>query len=456
MRYIVSFILQHKETGQTQEIVLPYTNIKSDETAQQIIAEDLQKTLERNKGWEIKKNTYQVKKYNFEYTITPFSIRMTYLPLNTVFVVKTPHYDKEGLKAFIEIKTTNPFATTQGTIYAANFNFYSSTGTSQLIKAFEKAFLSRKEEIERNIITFQQLVESFKEEFREIFKTPQAIDVSEVKPQEIDFLLTPYVIKNTFNLFYGIGSTGKSTFICYLANLIAQREHKVLYLDYENPTPYFIARTIKKINSDIRNIYVRCCQVPLIDEVEQIYEEAEEKKIDVIVIDSLIKAIAKDVNDASEVAKFFQYLGKIPVTWILITHVAKNNPNQDPYGSVFFYNLARNIWFIKRIADHENIILQLIHRKTNYTKLYPSSLFVLSYSEDGRLIVRQESPENVVTKKKLILLALEEKPMTLQELAKEVPSVKYPLLRKYLTQLQKEGAVVNEKGMWRLNEEQAF
>jgi len=380
----------------------------------------------------------------FEVIEIPFGYEMFFPPAKLYFLIKNPYQEKDGLKGFLYIKCEDDRALAKD-IYSANFNFYSSRSTQELAKILQTnlPFLANP----------TQLVESFKKEFIKYYSTTPIEKVSNenITSYEAEFLLQPFVLKNSINLIYGLGATGKSTFACYLATLLAKRGHKVLYIDYENPTSNDIKRTILKISPDVDNVYVLCLKSRLIDNIERLYEDVKKNKIDVIIVDSVIKSMVTDVFNPEAVSRYTTSLFKFPVTWLLISHVAKNNQDGDPYGSIFFFNDARNVWFAKRIANHENNIIQLIHKKSNFTKLFPSTIFEFSY-EDKKIHVKQKSIEDYGTITDLILLALSEEPKPFAQLKKELPSVNSNKLTTYLNRLKKRNQIKFENGLWSIIE----
>ena len=380
----------------------------------------------------------------FEVIEIPFGYEMFFPPAKLYFLIKNPYQEKDGLKSFLDIKCEDNRALAKD-IYSANFNFYSSRSTQELAKILQTnlPFLANP----------TQLVESFKKEFIKYYSTTPIEKVSNenITSYEAEFLLQPFVLKNSINLIYGLGATGKSTFACYLATLLDKRGHKVLYIDYENPTSNDIKRTILKISPDVDNVYVLCLKSRLIDNIERLYEDVKKNKIDVIIVDSVIKSMVTDVFNPEAVSRYTTSLFKVPVTWLLISHVAKNNQDGDPYGSIFFFNDARNVWFAKRIANHENNIIQLIHKKSNFTKLFPSTIFEFSY-ENKKIHVKQKSIEDYGTITDFILLALSEEPKTFAQLKKELPSVNSNKLTTYLNRLKKRNQIKFENGLWSIIE----
>jgi hypothetical protein len=377
----------------------------------------------------------------FEIVEEPFGYEMFHPQYKLYFFVKNPHQDRDGIKCYLEVKCEDERATAKD-LYSANFNFHSGTATKQLATVLKNSLPF--------IADTTQLIESFKKEFKKKYTIIQARKVSEIRVDlEPEFLYEPYVLKNSVNLLYGLGATGKSIIACHFAIQLSKLGYHVLYLDYENADEVPITRTINKIDStNIENIYVRACHASLQTEIEQLYREVKDKKIDLVIIDSVIKSIASDVFDPEKVSQYFLLLSKIPTTWFLISHVAKNAPDRDPFGSVFFFNLARNIWFAKRLPDSGELIIQLIHRKSNFTKLYPPAVYYIREKDDKTFEVNVRDITSADTITEMIILSLYESPKTLSQLQKALPTINYKVLSVYLDRLKKRNKVKNENGYW--------
>jgi len=380
----------------------------------------------------------------FEIAEIPFGYELFYPPLKLYFKVKNIHHEKDGLKCYLEILCEDERAKAKD-IYSANFNFYSTRSSSELTKILSANIPS--------LPNPTQLIESFKKEFKNAyFKIP----IAKIQGRKIDyssnFLFMPFILKDSINMIYGLGATGKSTFACYIAVMLEKRGYNVLYLDYENPTPANIEDIIARINPTARNIFIKNCKGKLTNEIEQIYEIVRKENIHVVIVDSVVKSILDDVFRPEAVSQYTSALFQVSVTWLLISHVAKTTPD-DPYGSVFFFNDARNIWFAKKIQDHENNIIQLIHKKSNYTKIFPSMIYEIKYDND-RIFVGQKSMEDYITISEMILLSLNEEPKTFAQLKKSLPSLSAKVLKTYLQRLRKKNKIKIENATWSVIEEE--
>jgi pyridoxal/pyridoxine/pyridoxamine kinase len=95
-------------------------------------------------------------------------------------------------------------------------------------------------------------------------------------------------------------------------------------------------------------------------------------RIEVLAIDSLVASSGSEhsPNDAEAARVWHQVVSSFGIASIGITHIAKSSTNKDgtPYGSVFYFNLARSIFQVSREVESEHSsVLAVAHRKGNNT-----------------------------------------------------------------------------------------
>ncbi len=192
-----------------------------------------------------------------------------------------------------------------------------------------------------------------------------------------EFLIYPFIYKNQVNMIFGSGSTYKSFLALFFSKLIDS--NKVLYLDYETDEAE-IKRRMNLIG--ISGLFYRQCDVPITHPqlYEKIAEFVFEKKIELLILDSLATALmGEDLNDVSAPSRLFGILRSFKTTILLIGHHAKGI-KELPYGSIFFYNLPRNIWKtdIRTTADGSRILI-LTNEKNNLAPIQPPQAFKITF-----------------------------------------------------------------------------
>jgi hypothetical protein len=382
----------------------------------------------------------------FEVEDIPFGYKVFEPRTKLYFIAKRIHHDKDELKCYLEIRSEYKQGESRP-IHSGNFNLYSSWATKELSKTLK--------ELVPSLDQPAQFVEQLKQEIIRRHKHNPPVDVQKVKIPSYypKFLLEPFILKDNINMIHAPGGTGKSLIACYFATQVAQEGYKVLYLDYENPTRTHTIQRLRRICPRLgdKRVFVKCCpKVRLVDGIEEIYGDVKERQIDLVIVDSIAKAMVTDLNSAEAVSEFTTTLLQVPVTWLWVHHTTKLDPDQA-YGSVFFYNDARNVWAAKKVESYSGglreTFIQLIHKKSNFTGLYSSRLFKMREGWNETLII-EEQPLNDFTQADLILLSLSEGPKTKAELEKALPSINRNSLGVVLDRLKKKGKVELKNGVW--------
>jgi hypothetical protein len=387
----------------------------------------------------------------FEVKDIPFGYEVFEPRTKLCFTVKRIHHDKDALKCYLEIKWEYKQGESR-LIHSGNFNLYSSWATKELSKTLK--------ELVPSLDQPPQFVEQLKQEIIRRHKHNPPVDVQTEKIPSYypKFLLEPFILKDNINMIHAHGGTGKSLIACYFATQVAQEGHKVLYLDYENPTTTHTIRRLAQIcpRLGVNRVFVKRPRARLVDGIEEIYEDVKQLEIDLVIVDSIAKAMVTDLNSAEAVSEFTTTLQQVPVTWLWVHHTTKLDPDQA-YGSVFFYNDARNVWAVKKVESYSGglrkTFIQLIHKKSNFTGLYSSRLFKVREGSNGTLII-EEQPLNDFTQADLILLSLSEGPKTKAELEKALPSINRNSLGVVLDRLKKRRKVEVKNGVWTIASEE--
>jgi DNA-directed RNA polymerase specialized sigma24 family protein len=202
------------------------------------------------------------------------------------------------------------------------------------------------------------------------------------------------------------------------------------------------------------SIRYRRCALPLADDLTEIQRAIADGDIGLIVVDSLGAACGGDLNSAEVATRFFSALRQLPVTSLLISHVskAKETKEKTPYGSVYFYNFARNVFELRRIqeAEQDEINLGVFHRKNNLGKLHYPLGFTIRFEPDKTLFQKQDIrdiPEFLesLSNTARIEALLKRGAMSVAEIADEL-DMSAPSARVVVNRLKDKGKVVKVGG----------
>jgi hypothetical protein len=207
--------------------------------------------------------------------------------------------------------------------------------------------------------------------------------IESLEPSDDDspayFVLNPLIYAKNTTIMYGPGDSMKSALALYcgmlLASgvpgpnlLVAPTQTKVLFLDWEMTAQDVRSRAKLFRTGDSRLIrtpeYRRCIQ-PLADDLAAIRKVVDDGGYEVLILDSLAMAAGGHELEKAEAAiRFNAALRELNCASLVIGHTPKPNEEQKQrhlYGSVFFHNLCRVSWEVRREGD----TMGLYQRKNN-------------------------------------------------------------------------------------------
>lgn len=228
------------------------------------------------------------------------------------------------------------------------------------------------------------------------------------------YLLSPFLPEGEVTVLFAEGGSGKSLLALLISTLVASGRSveslgleptarlPVLYLDYETTSSEHLRR-LKGISESLgippsTEIHYRRSTIPVADDADTIQRLVHEREVGFLVIDSAAPASGTDIYDPGAPVALFRALRRIGTTSLLLGHVAKGNGDatqRTPFGSVFFFNLARSVWEVRtRQTPGEDLLrLGLFHRKSNVSKLHRPMGFEFRF--DGEMGPITVSPTDV-------------------------------------------------------------
>ena len=293
--------------------------------------------------------------------------------------------------------------------------------------------------------------------------TTQLICLSETSAPPPSFLLKPFVLRDGANIIFGPGGTLKSHLALVFAKCIANNwlppgNHdlelfgtgKVLFFDWEDDISPFLDRA-KRLKLDLDKIFYVKCTKPFIDMLPEVRGLIEQVNPALIVIDSLGPAIAGGNAFSLETAAAFISAAKsLGRPFLIVAHPPKQ-AKETVYGSVFFENLARNIFQIDMfLPEPPYVTLELSNKKASYfdgANFAYRVMFTFLGTKTMTQIDRIRAlPKTLALQ---IVNALAEKShLTLKELKALLPEFPEHQIKKELQKLKAFGRVSVEDGKW--------
>ena len=267
------------------------------------------------------------------------------------------------------------------------------------------------------------------------------IKLKDLPPKEsLSYRIAPLLVENQPTVLYGLGGKGKSLLSQYLACLVSEgfpagsllpEPGPALICDYETDEDT-VFRNVSMIHQglgieDGSSIFYRRMAQPLVNEIESIQAQVLEQGIQLVVVDSAGPAVGGGAETAEGAIKYFLALRNLNITSLTISHKAKNADN-GPFGSVFWTNVARNVYRLQSESETETRMhLGLFNEKSNYKKLPPFGLCV--DFEDDKIIFTEENPKtrpemqehlSLADQLEAIIRETNGRPWTVKEMAEEL------------------------------------
>ena len=197
-------------------------------------------------------------------------------------------------------------------------------------------------------------------------------DAPEITERDIDVygLLLP---TDAASLLIAHGDSLKSMTALLIAGTLVQRGMRVLYLDWEWSADRHRGRKVKLFGAErLDGLRYLRCRAPLVHEADRLRRYCEAEQIDYTIVDSVGLAADGKLADDDTAIRFYRALGTLPPA-LCCAHVPKTaaaDPKADaigPFGSVFWHNMARASWLVKKTAGpSDNVaIVGLIPQKQN-------------------------------------------------------------------------------------------
>ena len=215
-----------------------------------------------------------------------------------------------------------------------------------------------------------------------------------ITPASAKWRLEPFLEDGESTLIFGPGDSGKSFLALYMAYLVATgKEHlglkpvqgRVLYLDWE-ATLDVTARRLEMLAKGFGGSrpdgfwYMRMADNFMAD-FDRVHEAVRERDISLVVVDSA--ALATSEPESSQVvSEFFGAVREMATATLIVAHVAKTGKEHEPFGSVFWTNLARNTYRASASRPNDDLLsVRLRNHKANNQNRLRDRAFDLTFTD---------------------------------------------------------------------------
>ena len=235
------------------------------------------------------------------------------------------------------------------------------------------------------------------------------------------------------SLLIAHGGSLKSLILLFVLGMLATAGIKSLYVDWEWTAARHKARKRRLFGSDrIPGLFYLRCSSPLTVEVDRIRRFSEKHGIAFFGLDSVGLAADGKLSDDDVAIRFHRAANSLPGGKLAAAHVAKSSltsegSQTDPraFGSVFFENLARQTWTVRKQSEDSPVTLGLFPGKQTEGERKPPIGWSFNFTSDGIQVQRADLTRVEGLAERLpirarIEAALTRGPMTYSALADEL------------------------------------
>jgi len=182
-------------------------------------------------------------------------------------------------------------------------------------------------------------------------------------------------------------------------------------------------------------LYYRRCHQPVADDIETIKNIILENGIALVIIDSIGPACGGEPETADSALRYFKALRSLETTSLSISHRTKREESKGPFGSVYWYNLARYVWTVELgdASKQNEFAVTLHHEKSNTTSLFGHMGLSFAFDPDSQATsIERVDPgelptlmENLPLKEQIKRVLSKHGELTEKEIAEMIPGKKH-------------------------------
>ncbi len=298
--------------------------------------------------------------------------------------------------------------------------------------------------------------------------------MSEIEGETKGWLFEPFIMEHSINVLFGMGSAGKTLIALYFSLLYGQgktlwgkqgKQGNVLFIDFENDKLEWrdnLRNLLGKYPMDLELAdkvfhYWQTEQIPLYNQVDKLKTTIRENEISLVIVDSASMAAGDSTSDEAAALKLMAALKLLDTSIILIAHQRKTEGEENPIGSIQYFNQARNIWNITgRIDEADERILHIgcVHKKINSGYKRKNPIGVKAFFGEGFIDVHLEDAisnfEEKFTLSDRIINALKNGGLTQKQIADELDK-KESTIKTVLNRLKGRGKLIKFNDIWSNN-----
>jgi hypothetical protein len=229
-------------------------------------------------------------------------------------------------------------------------------------------------------------------------------------------------------IFFGDGDALKTYIGLHVLSQLRKAGVRTGIADWELQAPDHRERG-ERLDGEAPDVIYIPCTRPLVYEADRIARAIHEHALDYLLIDSAAPACQGGPENSEAAQGFFQVLRVFNIGTLTIAHTNRSEQSdQKPFGSVFWFNLARAIWYVKRadVSAHGSIEIGLYPRKFNLGAPQRPAAFRFTFTDTATVVTAAniadvESLASKLPLKDRIVNTLKNGARSIAEIASAIP-----------------------------------
>lgn len=197
-------------------------------------------------------------------------------------------------------------------------------------------------------------------------------------------------------ILFGDGGSAKSYTALYIAGRLALQGVPVALFDWELSGDEHRERFQMMFGTQRPPLIYARCDSAITSEADRLARIVKDHKIVYAVFDSISFAVNGPPEAAETAGAYFRAVRRLDIGSLHIAHINKGEDgDKKPFGSAFWYNGARSIWFVKAAeASPGRLELGFFHRKSNLGSLRHPVALTLKFESDRTRFERASIADN--------------------------------------------------------------
>lgn len=308
--------------------------------------------------------------------------------LSTDLVVSHVQYERRGCYALLTVHCgLAGVSVTRGVLFHAAVNLASIRERQAIAQALQARTGAARVELAQWAAVVDELAVRVYQAEQE--GTP-GVWLSDVTPLPTDDWISVYgftLPRRHPAILFGDGDSLKTYTANAIAVALAEQGLRIGIVDWEMTDEEHRARIARLDTRQMDKIFYLACAKPLLYERDRVAQAVHERGLEYLIFDSVAFACHDKPESADAALTYFREVRSLGVGSLHLAHMSKGEgADQKPFGSSFWFNATRALWFAKRAeAGTDPAIAEVGFYPRKFNLGRPQHPFGLRFTFEGQI-----------------------------------------------------------------------